>query len=141
MSMSCPVIRYVLYLYQSFLHLVIEVEDLLNFNVVEEGRKLRNSSLFLPQGINVNFVSQKNNSIFIRTYERGVEDETLSCGTGAISAALVSQFKGPLGPHDVRIHCQGGTLGVRFKKNSAQFFSDIWLTGIAILTFNGEFSP
>ncbi len=70
-------------------HLVISVGNLLNFEVVKEGRALRNSPLFMPGGINANFYEIQSDRIFLRTYERGVEDETLSCGTGAIATAMI----------------------------------------------------
>ena len=124
-------------------HLVVEVENLLAFDVVREGRKLRNSALFLPAGINVNFVEQKNDHLFLRTYERGVEDETLSCGTGAIAAAISSILDPNLdqtqtyGQKEITVECQGGRLKVRFEKKTRTHFEEIWLIGETKKTFEG----
>ena len=121
-------------------HLVIEVKNLLGFDVVKEGRQIRNSPLFMPGGINVNFVEEQGGRIFLRTYERGVEDETLSCGTGAIATALIvhKNKKGPWQvPTEIPIHCQGGELRIRFIQNSDCGFEDIWLVGPAQKTFEG----
>ncbi|HMJ46539.1 MAG TPA: diaminopimelate epimerase, partial [Ferruginibacter sp.] len=72
-------------------HFVKFANDIMNVDVVESGRDIRNSKAFLKDGINVNFVENiGEDSIFVRTYERGVEDETLSCGTGVTAAALIS---------------------------------------------------
>ncbi len=125
-------------------HLVINVKDLLNFDVVKEGRKLRNSSLFMPAGINVNFVEKRFDHLFIRTYERGVEDETLSCGTGAIAAAISSILDPELdqtqtyGQKEVAVQCQGGRLTIRFEKITRTQFEEIWLIGEAKKTFEGR---
>lgn len=123
-------------------HLIVKTKDLLSFEVVKEGRKLRNLSLFMPGGINVNFVESNSiNQIFIRTYERGVEDETLSCGTGAIAAALIHSVenKVPLAePQTTFVQCQGGPLSIRFTRVSEQEFQDIWLIGDAVKTFEGQ---
>ena len=122
-------------------HLVISVKNLINFDVVHEGRKLRNSPLFMPNGINVNFVERHEDQVFLRTYERGVEDETLSCGTGAIATAIVDSLhqKIPDGQTiEQAVQCQGGQLEIRFKKLSEQNFDQIWLIGPAIKTFEGN---
>jgi diaminopimelate epimerase len=113
-------------------HLIRMVSDLTDFPVVEEGRKLRNSTLFMPAGINVNFVEKKDGQLFIRTYERGVEDETLSCGTGIIAAALA------MGEHsgDVTFQARGGTLRVKFETQGTSF-RNIWLIGPSARTFEG----
>ncbi|MBC7396491.1 MAG: diaminopimelate epimerase [Bdellovibrionales bacterium] len=125
-------------------HLVVDVKDLLNFDVVKEGRKLRNSSLFLPAGINVNFVEKRYDHLFIRTYERGVEDETLSCGTGAIAAAIASILDPSLdqtltyGQKETAVQCQGGRLTIRFEKKTRTQFEEIWLIGEAKKSFEGQ---
>jgi diaminopimelate epimerase len=77
-------------------HTVIEVEDLVNFPVKELGRKIRFHPQFAPAGANVDFVEIKSNRIFIRTYERGVEDETLSCGTGTAAAGFLLRQLGKI---------------------------------------------
>ncbi len=110
-------------------HLVCQVKNLMTYDVVTEGRKIRNSAMFMPSGINVNFVEVNGDKFFVRTYERGVEDETLSCGTGIIAAALVCSA--------TEIETRGGKLGVKFTRQSATEFQDIWLIGPAQLTFEG----
>jgi diaminopimelate epimerase len=124
-------------------HLVVEVENLLNHDVVQEGRALRSSPRFLPGGINVNFFEERDGKLFVRTYERGVEDETLSCGTGAIASALVvhQRKKQPLPSRvDTPVHCQGGDLQIRFTQTGQSSFDEIWLIGRAELAFQGMLS-
>ena len=113
-------------------HLIRLVSSLTDFPVVEEGRKLRNSSLFMPSGINVNFVEQLDGKWFIRTYERGVEDETFSCGTGVIAAALALHDQSGI----VSFQTCGGKLMVQFEKNESAF-KNIWLIGPSVQTFQG----
>lgn len=110
-------------------HLVCKTNQLMTFDVVTEGRKLRNSAMFMPAGINVNFVEDYGGKIFVRTYERGVEDETLSCGTGIIAAALVCSA--------TEIETRGGMLHVQFTKKNETEFQNIWLMGPAQQTFEG----
>jgi diaminopimelate epimerase len=124
-------------------HLIRFVKNLNNYQVFEEGRKIRYSEMFQPGGTNVNFVElQKDNTIFVRTYERGVEDETLSCGTGVTAAALAASFKGYSSP--VKIEAMGGQLSVEFNPQPGQLgaqasaFSDIFLIGPAKMVFEGE---
>jgi diaminopimelate epimerase len=120
---------------------VIEVSQLLQFEVVKEGRALRNSPLFMPGGINANFFEIQNGRVFLRTYERGVEDETLSCGTGAIATAIVTKkdSDSKLGtPVETSIYCQGGELKVRFTQIDQRSFEDIWLIGPSLKTFEGQ---
>ena len=77
-------------------HTVIEIEDLANFPVKELGRKIRFHPKFAPAGTNVDFVEIRDNLIFIRTYERGVEDETLSCGTGTAATCFLLRQLGKI---------------------------------------------
>ena len=121
-------------------HLVVLTKDLLGLDVASEGRRLRTSSLFMPSGINVNFVEIKDSNFFIRTYERGVEDETLSCGTGAIASAIVCTLSDTeiSKKREVIIQCQGGKLSVRFERLSENEFKDIWLFGEVKLVFQGS---
>lgn len=113
-------------------HLVCKVTGLMEYPVVTEGRKIRNSSLFMPTGINVNFIEEVAGQLFIRTYERGVEDETLSCGTGVIAAALATEQN----RSETSIQTRGGMLKVRFEK-AGSGFKNIWLIGPAEPTFEG----
>lgn len=119
-------------------HYVKFTNDVANTDVVEAGRSIRNSARFIEEGINVNFVeSIGEDDIFVRTYERGVEDETLSCGTGVTAAALVSAHN-QRGFNRVEVKTHGGRLSVEYNKNSDKDFSDIWLCGPATFVFKGE---
>jgi diaminopimelate epimerase len=118
-------------------HVIKFVTDLANYPVFEEGRKIRNS---YENGVNANFVELLgNNKIYVRTYERGVENETLSCGTGVTAAALAVHFKGYTSP--VAIRAQGGDLSVQFTarpSGQSVTFSDIFLIGPAKMVFEGD---
>lgn len=118
-------------------HYITLVEDVKNIDVFERGRKIRNSAHYRKEGINVNFVSlDKENEISVRTYERGVENETLSCGTGVTAATLAAAtIKGF--DKKCKVNTPGGKLTVHFKK-AAQGFKDIFLEGPAEFVFNGS---
>jgi diaminopimelate epimerase len=117
-------------------HWVQYVQNLENYDVVSNGRTIRYSDRFNLKGTNVNFIEKlENGDLFVRTYERGVEDETLSCGTGVTAAALAASTKGFVSP--VRIKALGGNLKVGFKGNSTEGFTDIWLIGPAEEVFEG----
>jgi len=118
-------------------HLIRFVTDIKNYPVFEEGRALRYREDFQPGGTNVNFVElQGSNTIFVRTYERGVENETLSCGTGVTAAALVCSLKGYSSP--VTIRTLGGELSVEFKSGHTGTFQEIFLIGPAKMVFEGD---
>lgn len=119
-------------------HYVKNVPELDEVNVVEEGRKIRNSKEFEKEGINVNFVQVINDdTIFVRTYERGVEDETLSCGTGVTASALISAHNDN-GFNRVEVKTSGGRLSVEFDKTGEKEFQNIWLCGPAEFVYKGE---
>ena len=118
-------------------HYVVFVEDVKGIDVFNEGRKIRYSERFKEKGTNVNFVEPAENVIKVRTYERGVEDETLSCGTGVTAAALAVALKQKSNIDLYNIETPGGKLRVFFKKNGATF-TDIWLEGEAEFVFKGE---
>ena len=118
-------------------HFVTFVEMLKDYKVFEKGNKIRNSTSYCEQGINVNFVEKiAENEIFIRTYERGVEDETFSCGTGATAAALVFLKDKKLS--SVKVKVLGGNLKVYAEKDG-EGFKNIWLEGPAKQVFKGKF--
>jgi diaminopimelate epimerase len=112
------------------------VGDVRNFPVVEEGKKIRYSEDFKPAGTNANFVELLGgNCIFVRTYERGVEDETLSCGTGVTASALAASFRQYTSP--ISVKTLGGELSVEFKLRHDGSFADIFLIGPAKMVFEG----
>jgi diaminopimelate epimerase len=118
-------------------HLVRFVDDTDAVDVVFEGRRIRNLPEYLPDGINVNFVRYEKEELSVRTYERGVEDETLSCGTGVTAAALAYASVANINTGPVRVRTRGGNLSVYFRK-SAGAYSDIHLEGAAVRVFKGE---
>jgi diaminopimelate epimerase len=123
-------------------HYVRFEEQVDNLDMVVEGRAIRYAAPFKTAGINVNIVCkdpQKQGGLQIRTYERGVEDETLACGTGVTAAAIAAYFrtKNPPGHYEVPVRARGGALSVRFQSNPDDSFSDIWLSGPAALVFEG----
>ncbi len=120
-------------------HYVAFVNDVKNYNVFESGKAIRNNERFKQSGTNVNFVEKQLNDLFVRTYERGVEDETYSCGTGVTAAALVAALKSvSTGQDYCDIKTLGGNLKVKFVKNEDHTFKDIWLEGPASFVFKGE---
>ena len=120
-------------------HYVKRVEDgLAEMPVAEEGRKIRYSPAYEREGINVNFVQPEDDGYYLRTYERGVEDETLACGTGATAAAMaMAVHEGRDGTLAMPIRVAGGNLVVRFVK-SGHRFSQVFLEGPATFVFKGE---
>ena len=109
----------------------------MHVNVFEEGKEIRYSKDFEEKGINVNFVENQNKNIVVRTYERGVEDETLSCGTGVTASALVFAHN-ENGFNRIEVQTKGGHLAVEFDKTGEQSFENIWLCGPATFVFKGE---
>ena len=117
-------------------HYVAAVMDIKNLDVFEKGKRIRYNEEFSKEGININFVETLSASrIFVRTYERGVEDETFSCGTGVTAAALVFG-QDSTGTKEIEVQTLGGVLKVRFTK-TAEGYSDIWLIGPAEAVFQG----
>ncbi len=125
-------------------HYVKKVGDVRAIDVDKEGAEIRYSPAFAEKGINVNFVQVKGDGkMYVRTYERGVEEETYSCGTGVTASALVlggSHAAEKNATQKVDVETLGGHLSVEFKKINDQNFEDIWLCGPATLVFKGEIS-
>lgn len=121
-------------------HHVEMVSDLKNFDIKQNGAEIRYSTLYGKSGSNVNFVEQINENTFaIRTYERGVEDETLSCGTGATAVAIAMKKIEKTDSNDININVQGGNLSVSFTPMDT-IFTNVFLKGPAKFVFEGVIS-
>lgn len=118
-------------------HYIVWTTDVDRASVVSEGRKIRNLEEFAPKGINVNFVQKMQNHLKVRTYERGVENETLSCGTGVTAAAIASTEK-QIGEFTVLTHSHGGNLTVSFEKKNFNSAINVFLKGPATFVFEGD---
>lgn len=122
-------------------HHVSFVEKLEEYPIVENGRRIRNEDTYASiGGTNVNFVSQlATNRFAVRTYERGVEDETLACGTGVTAVAIAAHHQGLTSKQEVQLKAMGGELSVRFHFDSeTNSYKDVWLKGPAKQVFKGE---
>lgn len=118
-----------------FIKFAPQVEDI---DVVATGRDIRYSKPFEAEGINVNFVETLgDDKVYVRTYERGVENETLSCGTGVTAAALMCAHN-ENGFNTVEVKTPGGSLRVEFDRIDEQHFKNIRLCGPAVMVFRGE---
>lgn len=119
-------------------HYVVFVEDISDLNVVELGKTIRYGDRFRAEGINVNFVEKIKDGISVATYERGVEDETLSCGTGVTAAAISAFLKNnSAAEKEIAVETKGGNLKVRFEKTE-NGFENIWLCGPTARVFSGK---
>lgn len=118
-------------------HHVQMVDDLVHYNIKDEGAKIRYSSLYGKAGSNVNFVSQVNEDTFtVRTYERGVEDETLSCGTGVTAVAIAMFVNKKTTSNHINLNVEGGKLAVNFEVENG-CFTNVNLIGPATFVFEG----
>ena len=117
-------------------HFVIFEEKIKDKNIIMPSREIRYSMDF-PEGINVNWVEEMDNHLFVRTYERGVEDETYSCGTGVTASALVYANKNNLTEGHIKIKTKGGDFEIGFKKDS-QLYKNVTLEGAAKKVFEGQ---
>ncbi|MEM1327944.1 MAG: diaminopimelate epimerase [Bacteroidota bacterium] len=118
-------------------HVVQFVEQMEDVNIVHEGRAIRYSEPYAPGGSNVNFVQIHADYLQVATYERGVENETLSCGTGVTAAALAYAFQ-KKDQSEVAIRTKGGDLIVQFEQDG-DTFNNIWLCGATKRVFEGVF--
>ena len=119
-------------------HVVVMVNELELAPIIELGAKIRFHSEFSPAGTNVNFVCKRNDGgLDIRTYERGVENETLACGTGAVASALIAHLDG-YGVSPVPVHTRGGTILTVHFENRGEMFSNIQLQGEARVVYEGS---
>ena len=118
-------------------HLVIEKNDTDKLDVNNEGRLIRYNDFYKEEGVNVNFVEKISDDQFkIRTYERGVENETLACGTGSTASAICMNFLGKTNSSNITMQCKGGDLNVQFN-SSEKDYKEISITGPAKLVFEG----
>ena len=119
-------------------HYIIFVKSVKTTDVIAEAKKIRYSERFAQAGVNVNFVEKEgNNNITVRTYERGVEDETLSCGTGVVASSLALASLNGQGLQSVKVQTPGGDLEVKFEY-SGKGFKNVYLIGPAERVFEGE---
>jgi diaminopimelate epimerase len=118
-------------------HYVEFVDSIDNKDVYNDGKKIRWDKRFQPEGTNVNFVEVSGNNLMVATFERGVEDVTLSCGTGVTASALAASFIKGIEKDSFDILTYGGELKVKFKKTNDKF-TDIWLEGPAERVFSCE---
>jgi diaminopimelate epimerase len=119
-------------------HFVTMANDVMHLDVFKKGREIRYSDDFKAEGINVNFVQQTEepDKIIVRTYERGVEDETYSCGTGVTASALVCCHNDN-GFNRVEVQTKGGELSVEYDK-IGNSYKNVWLNGPAVRVFEGS---
>ena len=119
-------------------HYVKMVNDVMNLDVYKKGYEIRYSKDFEKEGVNVNFVEQlgEEDKIIVRTYERGVEDETFSCGTGVTAAALIC-YHNENGFNEVEVKTLGGALNVEYDRIEEGKYTNIWLSGPAEKVFEG----
>ena len=119
-------------------HYIKMVDSFDSFDVDIEGKKIRNSDRFKKEGINVNFVLGSD-SLEIRTYERGVEAETLSCGTGVVATAIAMHYTGHTKGSCIDIKTMGGVLSIDFEELKGSY-KNIWLRGSVSLVYTGTFT-
>jgi diaminopimelate epimerase len=121
-------------------HYVKIVNHVMDLDVYKKGFEIRHSKDFQAEGINVNFVEQTDDpdTIIVRTFERGVEDETWSCGTGVTACALIC-FHNENGFNEVNVKTLGGNLSVEYDRVDDDHYENIWLCGPAEKAFEGSF--
>ena len=118
-------------------HLIVESTNTDKIDVKNAGRSIRYNSYYKEKGVNVNFVERVSDEVFkIRTYERGVEDETRACGTGSTASAICMNYIGKTNSNYIKMKCLGGDLEVQFLKTNKNYL-DITITGPAKLVFEG----
>jgi len=118
-------------------HVVKFVENVDLVDIMNQSPEIRYHKNFEPYGTNVNYVQICDNYLKIRTYEKGVEKETLACGTGVVASALVYAHAYNFAKNDILVKAKGGDLNVKFLKEN-NIFTNIYLQGNAVLVFKGE---
>ncbi|TDQ09292.1 diaminopimelate epimerase [Pedobacter metabolipauper] len=121
-------------------HYVTQTEALNDLDVYQKGKEIRNNETYKAAGINVNFVEDRGDHLFVRTFERGVEDETYACGTGVTAVALsMAKHKQQSGHIQTPVKVLGGNLRITFDYNGEQF-TNVFLCGPAEQVFEGDVS-
>ena len=118
-------------------HYLVWRESIEDLDINSEARAIRYNDRFKDEGTNVNFLLWSGGAVHMRTYERGVEGETLSCGTGMVAAALYASLSDKLSDDMCAIHTKGGQTEVKFKRNEDGSFGNIHLIGPATFVYNG----
>lgn len=118
-------------------HYIIFKNDIDKIDVYKNGKEIRYRKPFRPDGTNVNYVEVQNNYIYVRTYERGVENETLSCGTGVTASAIATHLQHYPDKNSFHVKTRGGNMVVSFEKGGTSNFFNVWLSGPAEFVFNG----
>ena len=119
-------------------HYVAQLNGLESYDVYKNGKEIRNNSTYKKEGINVNFVEDQGDQLFVRTFERGVEDETFACGTGVTAVALAMAYqKNQTGHIETPVRVLGGNLSIRFNYDGKSF-TNVFLCGPAKKVFEGE---
>lgn len=119
-------------------HYVLFTKNLKELSVYEQGKAIRNNPVYKQDGINVNFIQKEENGYFVRTFERGVEDETYACGTGAVASAMSVALESKQdGDFNIPIRVLGGQLEISFTKEN-NTFKNVILKGPANLVFQGH---
>lgn len=119
-------------------HYIQYVDDADSIDVFTEGSAIRNSEQYKEEGTNVNFVSVHDGFLKVRTYERGVENETFSCGTGVTAVAMSYLHRSNLDTNEVVIRTKGGRLRIRLERTDEESFRNVWLIGPAEQVFKGS---
>jgi diaminopimelate epimerase len=121
-------------------HHVTFVDDVYDFDVFTQGRRIRNLPNYETiKGTNVNFIQVIDNEVHVRTYERGVEDETFSCGTGVTAAAITAKMSNKIENLPIKVITKGGNLEVDFEVEGPNAVKNIWLKGPATFVFEGNY--
>jgi len=118
-------------------HHIAFAEELAEMDLISQARAIRYNDHYRAEGVNVNFVKVVDNTLTMRTYERGVEDETYSCGTGVTAAAITAHAAGKISSQSVAVHTKGGDLKLSFSLSAEGKYIDIWLQGPATFVFKG----
>jgi diaminopimelate epimerase len=118
-------------------HYVQLVDGVEKFDVFTAGKAIRYNERFKAEGVNVNFIEFHNDHLFVRTYERGVENETFSCGTGVTASAITTHLN-KIGEHHVAIKTIGGELAVSFNNQGGGHFNNIWLQGPGTFVYSAS---